>query len=266
MPCHTGAANRYPVAMDPIALSVFAFALFLGSYVQSVTGFAMGMIAIAILGGVNLVSIGVVTAAVSLLSLLNAVLALRGQVRHIRWRFYALLAAGQIPAIGAGVWLQTTLGRDALWLLELLLGAFIVLGSLSMMLRPEPRGTPSGRLACLAAGAAGGLVGGMFSASGPVMGWFNYRQPFGLLQIRATLLGCFVVTTSVRTIVVGAAGDLTRDVWWLTAFGVPAVVIGTWLGRNYPPALGDAVLRRTAFGVLLLTGAWVVARALSRLV
>jgi hypothetical protein len=43
----------------------------------------------------------------------------------------------------------------ALWVLELTLGVFITLGSLSMMLRPRPIARVSSPVAALAAGVAG---------------------------------------------------------------------------------------------------------------
>ena len=52
-------------------------------------------------------------------------------------------------------------------------------------------------------------MGGMFSASGPYLGWFGHRQPPHGVSV--TLLACFILTTS-TPILVGAGGDLTREV------------------------------------------------------
>jgi uncharacterized membrane protein YfcA len=147
-------------------------------------------------------------------------------------------------------------------LLELLLGSFIVFGSLSMMLRPRPRATVSPPWACFAAGFAGGVLGGLFSASGPVMGWFTYRQPLAVMQIRSTLLAVFALSTSLRLVMVAASGGLTRPVWLLALLGLPLVLLGTWLGRAFAPPLSEVALKRAAFGILLLMGSSMVARSL----
>jgi len=244
--------------MDGAGWMIFLGAVFAGSYVQSVSGFAMGLIVIAVVGASGVISLPVLTAAASLITMVNVAVALKGHTQHIDRRIFLWLAAGQLPAIGLGVWVLTWLDRDAQSLLELLLGLFITLGSLSMMLRPRPLMGPSPNWACFAAGLAGGVVGGMFSASGPIMGWFNYRQPSPLAIIRATLLCSFALTTTTRTLVVGVQGGLTGEVLWLSAVALPLVVLGTWLGRVLPPSISEEAMKRGAFGLLLVLGVWIL--------
>ena len=106
-------------------------------------------------------------------------------------------------------------------------------------------------------------MGGMFSASGPVLGWFGYRQPLPMAVIRSTLLACFILTTSTRTILVGAGGDLTREVLTLVLLGLPMVVCGTWLGRRFPPKISEIRIKRLAFGLMLLMGVWITLSSIS---
>ncbi len=242
---------------------VFLSAVFVGSYVQAVSGFAMGMIVIAVTGASGAVPLPVLTAAASLITMVNVGLALKGHTQSIDRRIFLWLAAGQLPAIAVGVWLLTILDTGSQGLLQLLLGLFITLGSLSMMLRPAPLAAPSPNWACFGAGIAGGLVGGLFSASGPIMGWFNYRQPLPLLVIRASLLCSFALTTSARTVVVGLQGGLTGEVLWLSLVALPLVIAGTWLGREVPPPLSEQALKQSAFGVLLVMGLWILGRVLA---
>jgi uncharacterized membrane protein YfcA len=248
--------------MESAGWLVFLSAVFVGSYVQAVTGFAMGMIVIAVAGASGTISLPVLTAAASLITMVNVALALKGHTHAINRRIFLWLGVGQIPAIAVGVGLMVLLDRDARQMLELLLGVFITLGSLSMMLRPQPLRRESSAWACFGAGVAGGVVGGMFSASGPIMGWFNYRQPLELAAIRATLLCSFALTTSTRTLVVGVQGGLTAEVLWLAAVAVPLVIGGTWLGRELPPPVTDAAMKQMAFGLLLLMGLWISIGAL----
>jgi uncharacterized protein len=248
--------------MDTQTLLLFLMAAALGSYVQAVAGFAMGMIIIAVMAGTGAVPLPLIAAVVSLLSLVNIVFALRGHGHHLDRRLAGWMALGLLPAVGLGVWLLNHLDARAQWVLELLLGTFIVLGSLSMTVRPQPRATVSGAAASLAAGLAGGVLGGMFSASGPVIGWFTYRQPLTVAEIRTTLLVVFALTTTLRTAVVGWGGGLTREVWVLVLTGLPLVLIGTWAGRSLPPALSDTNLKRLAFALLVAMGAWSIVRAL----
>jgi hypothetical protein len=203
--------------MDTLATCLFLVTVLVGSYVQSVTGFAMGMIMIAVMVGSGLVAVPMITAVVSLLSMANVLLALRGRLHHVERRLVFWIALGLPIAVWGGVFALDVLDRRLAWVLELLLGGFIVLGSLSMMLRPHPRQALSRPWACVTAGFAGGMLGGLFSASGPVMGWFTYRQPLPVVEIRNTLLAIFALTTSLRLGVVGLSGGLRC--WWSRASG-----------------------------------------------
>ena len=147
------------------------------------------------------------------------------------------------------------------WVLEMCLGVFITLGGLSMFLRPHPWPVVSKPFFTWLVGSTGGLVGGMFSASGPVLGWFAYNQPLPLATIRATLLASFVLTTSTRTVLVGATGGLTETVLIYSAGAIPAVVLGSWLGRKFAPPVDEAVIKKGAYMLLLTMGIWILATA-----
>jgi uncharacterized membrane protein YfcA len=240
------------------ALGIFLAVVLVGSYVQAVAGFAMGMLIIAVVTVAGLFDIVTITAVVSLVSFANIALSLHGHYHLVHGGVLRGLCIGQLPAVLVGFWLLERMSGTALSLLELLLGVFIVAGSLSMMLRPQPRGTVSGNFQCLLAGFGGGILSGLFAASGPVIGWFTYRQPLPVTEIRATLLGFFAVTTVFRTTLVGLGGGFTGDVLMLAAIGLPAVFFGAWVGRRWPPAVGESGMRRLAFGLLLVMGTWIV--------
>ena len=239
----------------------FLVVALLGAFVQTVTGFALGMILIALAAGLELVSIPVLTATASLLSLANVCMALRGQTNNIHWGFWGFITLGQVPAIGLGLWLMLYLNNSAVVILQLLLGLFVLLGSISMMGRNVEIESPSKKPARLIAGVAGGLCGGMFSASGPVMGWFFYRQPLAIEVIRPTLLACFGVTTSVRTLMLAVKGELNQEIAMLTLASLPMIVLGTWLGKKYAARIAPELLRRGAFGLLTVMGVLITVRA-----
>ena len=176
------------------------------------------------------------------------------------------MIAGQVCAIGGGLWLLTILDRNAEQVLGLLLGSFITAGALAMLIRPNPRTSLSRPLPTFIAGSLGGMLAGLFAASGPVLGWFVYRQPLQLDAIRATLLSCVAITTSLRTIMVGFSGGLTKDVLLQAAIAIPVDLLprrllGTWVGRNLPPPWSDAAVRRFAFTILLAAGLWILVSA-----
>lgn len=251
----------YSVRMDVPALSLFLVCALVGSYVQAIAGFAMGLLMIAIMGASGLIRISEVTASVSIITFVNVVLSLRGRFGHLHRGLFGWLIAGQVIAIGAGLWLLTVLDQNAEQVLGLLLGSFITAGALAMLLRPRQRPSLSRPLPTFIAGSLGGLLAGLFAASGPVLGWFVYRQPLPLEAVRATLLACFAITTSLRTAMVGFSGGLTNVVLLQALIALPVVFQGTWIGRNLPPPWSDAAVRRFAFTILLVTGLWILVNA-----
>jgi uncharacterized membrane protein YfcA len=247
-----------------LALAALVCVVFIGSYVQAVAGFAMGLLIIAAVASARLYDVEVAAAVVSFLSLLNIALSLHGHYHLVHGRTLRWLVTGQVPAIFVGVWLLGVLSRQASVLLEMTLGVFLILGSASMMLRPRLRERVSSPQAACIAGIGGGVLGGLFAASGPVIGWFCYRQPLPVAEIRATLLGCFAATTLTRIVAVTVNGDLSLEILSLVVVSVPAVLLGTWLGRRFPPPVGEIALRRLAFLLLTLLGAWILTAALLR--
>ena len=83
--------------MDPVGIGLFLLTALVGSYVQSVTGFAMGMIMIAVTVGAGRFPVPVITAVVSLLTLVNITLALRGHLHHLDRRLLLRLAPELAP-------------------------------------------------------------------------------------------------------------------------------------------------------------------------
>lgn len=247
--------------MEPLGWIVFASAVLFGSYVQSVVGFAMGMIVVATVAASGTVSLPVLTATASIIAFVNAVVSIKGHLPSVDRTILPWMMAGQIPTVILGVWIVTVLDQQAQAALQLLLGLFIIIGSSSMMVRPVPLAQVSPRWACFTAGVGGGLCGGMFSASGPVIGWFTYRQPLELAVIRATMLLFFVAASSLRTIVVAFQGGITPEVLRLALIALPFVTVGAWLGRTMPPPISDAALKRAVFGMLLIMGFYILSTA-----
>ncbi len=99
--------------MSMMPILVFVLSAFLGSYVQSVAGFAMGLLIIAIIGAVGLIKLTLVAAAVSLITMVNIVMSLRGRMGHLHGPLFRWIVLGQLLAVGPGLWLVTTLDASA---------------------------------------------------------------------------------------------------------------------------------------------------------
>jgi len=244
---------------------IFIAVVFIGSYLQSVIGFGMALIVVAIArisGGVDFATL---TAAISLIALVNIVVALRGNLHFISRNILALLILGQLPAVALGLFALHHLSISAVAILEALLAIFLICGSVASVYRPRPFNQVSGLPALLMVGAIAGLCGGLFAASGPVMGWFGYRQPLQLAIIRATLLAFFAVGCLSRTLMVGYSGGLTGEVMGLFVASMPATILGAWLGLVAKPPVTDVALKKIVFVALILMGTYIGIRAASQL-
>ena len=232
-------------------------AVLVGSYVQAVAGFAMAMIIVAVVGGFRLLDVPTLAAVISLLTIINVSLALKGQTKHVHRKLFAWLALGQVPAIYLGLLLMQWMDGNTRSMLEICLGLFVFIGGLSMLLKPHPWRKVSGPLGAWLTGVSGGLVGGMFSASGPVLGWFGYSQPLPLAAIRATLLSCFALTTFSR--IHGGSGRRAYPPGaYLCDVRFAGSGAGTWLGRNFAPPVNEETIKKCAYFLLLVMGVWIL--------
>ncbi len=237
-------------------------AVFVGSYLQSVIGFGMALIVVAI-GRINdSLDFPTLTAAVSVIALANIVISLRGNLHAISKRFLGLLMLGQLPAVALGLFALHILSINAIAFLELMLALFLIGGSVASVYRPRPGEKISNPPAIVLAGAVAGLSGGLFAASGPVMGWFGYRQPLSLVIIRATLLSFFAVGCMSRTLMVAATGGLTQEVAIFCIVATPATVVGAWLGVVAKPGIEDKTLKKFVFVSLIFMGVYIGTRAI----
>lgn len=231
-------------------LCVTAFA----TYIQTVTGFALGMI---LMGGVtvfDLMPISFTSVVISLVSFMNGAMALKGNMKALDKKRVMLTAATLFPAVYLGLVILDYLSDEFRHILQILLGLTIIVAGLMLMLKPEPLKAPSSNASFLAAGGAAGLLAGMFSMAGPPLVHLYYRQPFELLTIRLCLICIFLLSATVRTTIITIQGQLTLEMVTFALTCLPVVALFTWIGRRYPPPLDNTNMRRFAFFLLIGIG------------
>jgi uncharacterized membrane protein YfcA len=233
-------------------LTWFLVAVAIGTYVQTTSGFAIGLIVMAAATLFDLVSIAETAIVISAIGLFNNLFALRGRTYLVSKHGFVRLSLFVVPSTAVGIWLLDILDSENTALLQQLLGWFILVGGGLMLLRPDPRANPASLRATSVAGIASGLATGLFSAGGPPMVYHLYREPISIAQIRATLFALFIVSALSRTVMVGTLGDLSPMVIELVLWSLPVVWFFTLVGRRWTPPLSDRAYRRAAFGLLAL--------------
>jgi uncharacterized membrane protein YfcA len=237
----------------------------LAAYVQTVTGFAMGLVMMGGIGLIGIIPLPDAAVLVSILTLVNALIVLARGWRDVAWREFALVVVPSLATLVAGYGLLVVLAGASLDWIRLVLGIAILVSSLQLLMRPQPLPKRSPLLSFVGFGAIAGVMGGLFSTSGPPLVYHLYRQPLPHASVRETLVLVFAVNAVVRLATVAAAGQMPPASMWWTLIAVPAVVAFTYLARRWPPPASPLTLRRGAFVLLLLSGLSLAAPAIATL-
>lgn len=240
--------------MSDIPFVLLAFFV-LGSYVQTVTGFAFGLVVMSAAALFSLVSLEVAAFAVSVLSLINSVTGLAGGLwREAKIKMLLVFFLGSIPATAYGVYLLSRLESDALHWLQLCLGLTIMLACGMSLIKPKKNPTDSKPWAFFLCGGFAGVLGGLFATAGPPISYLMYRQPVSLSVIRASLLSVFFISCLTRIGITTVAGQVTMEMIWLSVIGVPCVLVATLVAKRYPPNVPPEMIKRAAMVLLFLSG------------
>jgi uncharacterized protein len=240
--------------MPGSGIILFVLLSFVAAYVQTLTGFAFGLLLMGAIALTGLVPLPEAAVIVSLLTLANALMVLGKGWRDVTAGPFALSLSGAIPLILIGYVLLNLLASSSLAALRLILGLVIIISSLQLIFRPGTREVLSPKPSFVFFGALGGIMGGLFSTAGPPLVYHFYRQPLPHSTIRETLVAVFAINAMFRLVLVTASGEWPPHAMTWALAGLPGVLIATYAARRWPPRLSPAALRRLAFVLLLMSG------------
>lgn len=252
--------------MDPVTLIWIVLLAGAAAYVQTLTGFAFGLLMMGAIGMLGLVPLPDAAVLVSILTLVNAIQVLLKGWRDVAWPEFRLTIVASMALLFGGYFLLNYLAGTNLDGLRLVLGLVIVGASIQLSLRPHPLVERSSSSSFVLAGALGGFLGGMFSTAGPPLIYHLYRQPLPATSIRETLMLVFGINAALRLVLVGASGNFPQaSVWW-GLLAIPMVMALTYAAKRWPPPISPLAMRRIAFFLLLLSGLSLAVPALFKLI
>jgi hypothetical protein len=235
----------------------------LAAYAQNLTGFALALILLGLVGATDLVPLTDTVNAITVMTLTNA-----GMFLYRRWParpepslWPAVVSS--IPGAIAGTLLMSWLAGAAYEVLRLLLGLSIISCALLLWRAATPWKTVSSRGAFVLAGGISGLLGGMFSASGPPLVYLMYRQPLSHARIQESLIFFFGVGSLLRLAITVPGGTFSMHAARLAAESVPVVFAVTAVAASRPPPLSPSLLKAIVCLLLAVTGAGMIGAALS---
>ena len=244
--------------MDSWELLYFSVMVVIATAVQTITGFALGLILVALCTAFGVMSVIDCAAIVSLVSMMNTGLLLRRSYRDLNGHVVMAIMLGLIPTLLLGFYWLDQVGRDQVSLLRTIIGAMVLVAGMTLMLRPSPYSSLSAKPSFFGSGLIGGLFGGLFSAAGAPIAYLMYRQPLAISVIRSSLLAVFFLSTFVRAVTGGFAGHYTPDVLIKTLVAAPVMLVTTMLIEPTLPAIPDQVVRRLVFLCLMALGLYLL--------
>jgi uncharacterized protein len=242
---------------------LFLLFVALAVYAQNLTGFALALILLGLIGVTDLVPLTDAVNAVTVMILANAFTFL-----YRRWplqlhRSLWPAVASSIVGTFAGTILLTWLAGAAYEVLRLLLGLSIVFCALLLWRAAAPRKTISSGGAFALAGAISGLLGGMFSAAGPPLVYLMYRQPLAHARVQESLILLFGIGALLRLAIMVPAGQFSIYAIQLAAEAIPVVFFVTSVAAARPSPLPPRLLKAVVCLLLVATGAGMIGGALS---
>ncbi|MBN9270983.1 MAG: sulfite exporter TauE/SafE family protein [Mesorhizobium sp.] len=236
-------------------LVAFAGFAAVAAYVQTLTGFAFGLVMMGVIALVGLLPLPDAAAMVGMLTLVNATqMLILGGWREVARRELRLILIASLPSLLVGYALLEWLADTQADLLKIGLGLVIMLSSLQLAFRPAGLAEPSSDASFVGFGIVSGLMSGLFATGGPPLGYHLFRQPLPHERIRETLVAAFGAAQVVRLAAVVASGNVPSMSPMALVLAVPAVMLTTYAARRWPPPLSQRTMRRIVFLLLFLSG------------
>ena len=246
-------------------LAGFLACVALASTAQSITGFAMALILLGLTSLFELAPLPEMANVATVLSLASAAVALRHTGRTLDRAMVIGTVQGSVAGVAAGVVLLAWLNTNVVLLLRLLLGVVVIACAVVVLVRTKPLAQRSSQRSFLGFGFVSGVLGGLFSASGPPLVYQFYRQPMDLGTVRDTLVATLAAGGVVRLLMVVPSGQFSLRALGLSALAVPLAMGITWWLRRHPPAWPRETVLKLVCVLLVVTGVGLIAPALGAL-
>jgi uncharacterized membrane protein YfcA len=230
--------------------AIFLTATFAAALITGVAGFAFGLVAAA-------VWLYVLTPLQTATLIIWFGLIVQGyavwKLRHaVSWQRIAPLVIGAAIGVPFGVFVLSTASPRAL---RIGVGIVLVLYSAYGLLRPTMKPiTAGGRAADGAVGVLNGALGGATGFAGIVATIWCQLRGWPKDQQRAVFQPVGVATFAMSAAWLGGQGSFSRDVFWLFIAGLPALLVGSWVGLKLYDKLDEAQFRKIVLVLLLISG------------
>ena len=245
---------------------VMALCLSAATLLQTLSGFGFGLLVVASFTLLDVLPLTATTFLVSLLGLVNSTTVVVKNRNAVKIPELKLMLYTGIPLMLLGFVLLEYMSAHLTQFLNFILGISILLCCALMLVKRKRTDRPSRPRSFLIAGGVSGLLGGLFSTSGPPLVFQCYKQAWSIEAIRSTLLAVFTIGGIVRVGIAlfGTLPDL--DIMFLIAAAIPLVLLVTHFSRRLTPYVDAKWIRIIAITLLGVSGVSLVVTSAPTLV
>lgn len=236
----------------PMQIVIFLVVIFLAVFTQSLTGFGVALVSMALLA--PLLGLQLATPLVALLSITLEIILLLYFRSALEMRAVWRLILASVVGVPFGVMaLGRVDERSALILLGVVIIGYALYASVRVKL-PELRSNGWAYLAGLLAG----VLGGAYNTSGPPVIIYGDCRGWQATTYKANLQGFFLVSSAMVVVSHAWAGNLSPMVWQHYLLAWPAIGLGAWTGIRMGKRVGGDAFRKIVRVSLLLLGSYLV--------
>lgn len=233
---------------------LFALFVAVSVYASNVTGFALAMVLLGLVGVTQLVPLPDAVNAVTFIIVVNAALFLYKR-RPLRIQSSMKVAAAtSLGGSLAGMALLTFLATNAIHVLRTLLGLCVVACALLLWGAVQPYAKESKRKTFAFVGVLSGVLGGLFATASPPLVYVVYRQPWQMEVIQESLIFSFGIGAVLRLTVMGLTGQISALAVHLALTSIPVALLVTVLAVNRPPPFSKQATQKFVCLLLVCTG------------
>ncbi len=246
--------------MDGTVIGLFLLATFLGGFTSGLTGFAAGLVVSGVwLQILTPLQTAVLIAAYGIVNQAYGIWKVRDA---LQWRRILPFVIGGAIGVPLGAYLVTYIDPAHL---RIGVGVLLIAYSLYNLARPALNPIKSNEVLDGGIGVLNGLLGGLTGLGGVVSTiWVQLGGRSKDAQ-RAVFQPVLFITMSMATLTFAVSGHLfSVDILKLFFMGLPALLLGLWLGVKLYGRLDDAAFRKAILILLLISGLSLIGPAIFR--
>jgi uncharacterized membrane protein YfcA len=211
---------------SPLLLVYGSLCVFVAAIVRGYSGFGFSLLSITALSLV--LSPAAVVPSIFLLEVAASIRLLPEVWGQVHWRSIRLLLLGCLLATPLGVW---ALANVPITPMKLALATFVLLSAILLTRGVALKSMP-GTAGTFGTGVATGLLNGGFGMGGPPLVIFYLSTPAGIAAGRASIIAFIIATDLMGLGFQAREGLITHDTFRLSAWFLPPLLLGVWLGSR----------------------------------